>query len=263
VRSAAASSPSLFELPAAAGPRRARIFVVVTLNLILAGAGIAMIASYLSAWAEAEERARPVGKRVEAPPPVQEAAPVGQTPVPETLLASSVGSSVAPPAGAAEAESESAEADQSSTERRSGGSEAKKSAGGGIDLAAPVDPWPDAGAGGSTPARRSRDQEAAWLRGKIGELAGANRGQLQRCASGALKTTPAGEPLAGQVDIRFRIMPDGRSTAVRSIANTTSSPALAECLVDVVEGWTFPAGAEGPHDFVWPFRFRAVAEPDK
>ncbi len=65
-------TPSLFELPVAPRARLARVLVVLALDLVLAGAGIAMIVSYLSARDQAETRNVPAGARgadSPAPPP--------------------------------------------------------------------------------------------------------------------------------------------------------------------------------------------------
>jgi len=54
-----ALTPSLFELPVAPRARLARVLVVLALDLVLAGAGIAMIASYLSARERAQAHSAP------------------------------------------------------------------------------------------------------------------------------------------------------------------------------------------------------------
>ena len=228
---AAASSPSLFELPAAHGPRRARIFVVVTLNLILAGAGVAMIVSYFARRAAAVEKQSEPSDRVEAPSPVPsttaeiEPPPPAQSNAEDTVLAASVGTGSPSPAARKKAAPRKPDS-ESPREARSGSGPADKP----LDLAAEID-----------------------------ALASRHQRQLQSCYQQAAKTLEPETPLEGRVDIRFTIMPDGRATGGRAVANTTGSEALGSCLVEVVESWSFPPGAAKPLDFVWPFRFRSRA----
>ena len=257
-RSAAASSPSLFELPAARGPRMARIFVVMTLNLILAGAGAAMIASYLSARADATERANTGAKNegagVVEPAPAPTAAPA---PAPETVLSASVGvatdTNAAPkPVSAGVTEKPAkAKKDAGSPAGRGGPGSSGGAGSGSGDLTNKFGlPAADAGVAAELPGQ---DQFAA----EISALAGRHQRRLHGCYQQAAKTESPEQPLEGRVDIKFRIMPDGTAIGGRAIANTTGSSLLASCLVAVVESWSFTPGASKPHNFVWPFRFRA------
>lgn len=257
VRSAATSSPSLFELPAARGPRIARIVVVITLNLILTGAGIAMIASYIAARADAEEKARPVEKRAASDEGASAptAAPTPDTPVEDKVLASSVGASVSAPVPAAAGAAHGAKDAKKKEKTASGGNPAGLKPDSINGLGMPVDPWPDAGAGKPTDGSPS---EVERFTAQIDALATRHQRQLHGCYRTALKSNEPKQPLEGRVDIRFRIMPDGSSQSVRTVANTTRSDVLSGCLVAVVDGWRFPTGASKPLDFVWPFRFRAT-----
>lgn len=258
VRSAAASSPSLFELPAARGPRVARIVIVVTLNLILAGAGIAMIASYLAARADAEEKAKPVGKQAAAP--TSAVAPKAAPAPDDTVLAASVGSAVSAEAPAP-ATPEPAANDAKTKKKPVAASSGARREGGPGDGLTPVDPWPNAGGGGGSGGGEPTIDPAAEtqrFRSQIDQLATRHQRQLHGCYRSALKSAEPGRPLEGRVDIRFRIMPDGSARSVRTVANTTDSKVLSGCLVGVVDSWRFPPGASKPLDFVWPFRFRAT-----
>src|SRR5687768_11082929 len=64
----AGRSMSLFDLPASPAARLTRIIAVVALDLVLVGAGIAMIVSYLNA----RERGRGAPRQVEAEGPAAE-----------------------------------------------------------------------------------------------------------------------------------------------------------------------------------------------
>ena len=113
----------------------------------------------------------------------------------------------------------------------------------------------DAGAG--EPGAADPDEAVEELGDRIRSLVARNDGQLQRCYSQAAKAYTPDQPLEGEVAIGFEVMPTGEARNVRSVRNTTGSDQLAQCLVAVVAGWSFPQTAlPGPVEFVWPFRFR-------
>lgn len=255
----------------------ARIFVVLALDAILVGAGVAMIAAYLSARHEAAERAAPpepppAGAEVEVGP----ARPVGTaSPDAATLAAAgdagagaatARGATTPPRSGEPKTEkgtSRGAKPPAAGSHPGSASPGSGSASGGGASTPDPTDaaepgaddpketPPPAADAG--TPD----EEEVSRFAARINAVVARHRSQLQRCYERASKTTSPEEPLEGRVDIRFRIMPNGSAQQARPVANTTGSEILAGCLVAVVESWEFPTGASAPLDFVWPFRFRA------
>ncbi len=81
--------------------------------------------------------------------------------------------------------------------------------------------------------------------------------QLSKCYQHAAKQGSPTKPLKGRVDIQFVIMPDGTASSVRAIANTTGSDQLANCVVKLIESWSFPSPGAEEIAFVWPFVFKA------
>lgn len=252
----------------------ARIFVVLALDAILVGAGIAMIAAYLSSRHEAAERAEPPPR-----PPASAEVEVGPArPVPasgpDAAVAAAGDAKVAAAAAARPAGTpprrgpKAAEKGADHHESEPSGATAHPGSGGGSgggsakpDRSDAADPKaagdsPEA-AGPAPDAGEPADEEVSRFAARINAVVARHRSQLQRCYERASKTTSPEQPLEGRVDIRFRIMPNGTAEKARPVANTTGSEILAGCLVAVVESWEFPAGASAPLDFVWPFRFRA------
>jgi hypothetical protein len=271
---ASSGSSSLFELPAARGPRMARIVVVLALDLILAGAGIAMILSYLLARQEVERAAATPARSASAEVEVGPALPVvaGDEGAEEAAAKGAAGSPVAeqgerlPAARASGAVSREDEDRRREPERRSAAKSPPRAGDEDAedDESGAAGPEPgeeraasrDAGAASAGDAGIPTDDEVARFAGRIDAVVARHQSQLHRCYERASKTSSPEEPLAGRVDIRFRIMPDGTADSARPVANSTGSEVLAGCLVAVIETWDFPRGASAPLEFVWPFRFR-------
>lgn len=118
------------------------------------------------------------------------------------------------------------------------------------------------GAAGDTPEEtpevrpgQAPDEEVARLAGQIGRVVDRNRASLGRCYQRAAKGQGADWALEGQVEIRLTVLPNGGAANVRPASNDTGSDVLADCLVNLVRSWQFPAHGYDPIDFVWPFVF--------
>ncbi len=70
---------------------------------------------------------------------------------------------------------------------------------------------------------------------------------VQRCYEARLQGDPW---VTGRIEV-FWTVREGHATRVKVERNTTDDDALADCLVEAVEGWAMPAGIEG--SVTWPF----------
>ena len=82
--------------------------------------------------------------------------------------------------------------------------------------------------------------------------------RLKRVYETWLKRDPT---LAGQLKIRFTIMPDGTVANVTVVSSTTKNSEFDETLVRYIKRWSFPAmeGGGSPVEVVYPFVFEAQA----
>ncbi len=121
--------------------------------------------------------------------------------------------------------------------------------------AAPVAPAPDAGVE-EEPLKNSPEdvaRVAKLVESEVGRL----QDKLERCyADAALRRPGAAGALAGRLDVRFTIAPDGSASQVRVVRNTTDSSVLAACVKRLVSGFRIEEGPPEPMDFSWPFVFR-------
>lgn len=263
-----AASASLFELPPSRRGRATRLAVVLGLDAILVGVGIALILSYANARQEARRgrggntAAHPVttGSSVEilAPTPVGPTAPETATP---------------PAAGDLEPSARTSRA-----RSRSGQSASSRTDPGPPEPDSSRIPSPDRGA---APAEsnegprilseeneaprilseekeaptESKDADMEMLTRKVAGVVNSHRSQFERCSRQVAK---AAGPVQGNVVIRFAIQSDGRAADVRTSSNTTGSDRLAACLVAQFESWSFPEhGGSEPVAFLWPLVFKA------
>jgi hypothetical protein len=89
-----------------------------------------------------------------------------------------------------------------------------------------------------------------------------SKARFDHCYADAARAYTPEQPLAGEVDIAFRVMPTGDVENAAAVRNTTGSDKLAACLVSVLSAWTFPDnGLTEPASFVRPFRFDAENQP--
>ena len=70
-----------------------------------------------------------------------------------------------------------------------------------------------------------------------------HRAELRACYERALKRGPAG--LQGKIVVEVTIGPKGKVVSVKAVENTTGDAALAEALVEKIQGWRFPAPKGG------------------
>ncbi len=73
---------------------------------------------------------------------------------------------------------------------------------------------------------------------QINRLHSRSRSKLGGCYTRATKGLPDDQPLDGEVDIAFEVMPTGEVKDIQAVRNTTLSAELADCVVSVVAEWT-------------------------
>jgi hypothetical protein len=123
----------------------------------------------------------------------------------------------------------------------------------------PVDPYgnpsdpppPDA-----APAPGDDDPRTVDLASEVDRKSAQSQSRFNHCYEDAAKAYTPDQPLAGEVDIAFRVMPTGEVQNAAAVKNTTGSDRLADCLSTVISAWAFPASdLTEPAVFVRPFRF--------
>ncbi|MBL4636973.1 MAG: TonB family protein [Kofleriaceae bacterium] len=140
------------------------------------------------------------------------------------------------------------------------------SAGSGSDSAGSASsgnsPAPDASVAtdpaGTEPDVLSPEEEAKRVRitaSKVTRVVASHSGQLGRCYRSAQKVTTPDRPIEGVVQVAFSIQSDGSAQSVRVRSNSTTSPALGQCVVGLVRTWRFPMSPGPALDFIWPFEF--------
>jgi TonB family protein len=285
-------SPSLFELPVSRRARTLRIAVVLTLDVVLAGAGAAMIASYFNARAEASKPIAHVAPEAEAEAgaPKHEAEvevtaprvvrpglpgePKTQVPVPVVVQkpehgkpgtggGSGTGTGGKPGPG------------EPSVGEVLGGVARRVDAGVAVTPPPPPPIGPDAGgastgpvepppppppaaidAGVAAPPPDPTDAEQSLANG-VQRTVEAHMAQVRRCWENAAKSSSDTNLPEGTVEVEFAVLPTGRPANVNVVQNGTGSDQLGVCVVALVNSWEFPAHDGDPVVFVWPFLFRA------
>jgi outer membrane biosynthesis protein TonB len=246
--------------------------LVLVLDAILAGAGVVMLLSYLEArqGGRAPNRASAgavePGSQVSTP---EAARPEGANPEP-------------PPAPAPEPESASPPEPQPKPSQARPPEEAKPRAkparpetskpGARSDSSSGAEPTDGELLGMAPGWERDPDQalqpaaavhppeaDVEELTGALRRVVDRHQRELEDCHAAASNSAGPDRLLEGRIDIRFTLMPGGRSADVRPVANTTGSAALAECVVAGVRSWSFPATAAAPLELEWPFLFRPAA----
>jgi hypothetical protein len=273
------SSMSLFELPVSRGARVARIAIVIALDLVLVGAGIAMIVSYLNA------RDRATGATVVAPPD----AGVGQATIEDSTPTPVAGrqppSADEPPSrGPGQpAGRDPAPSRPDPTPSRPDPTSPRPDPPPPRPDPAPArpdprppapdptpppvteppdDPDPDPPGEGPVdpyddpPTGEPTDQEMEIFTGRVSLVFKAHRAQMERCYEQAAKLSQTDDPLRGAIDVRFKVDQGGKARDVRAVSNNTGSQQLAQCVTALVSSWDFPlAPGSQPIDLMWPFRF--------
>lgn len=121
------------------------------------------------------------------------------------------------------------------------------------DAAATVDPYePDAAPVDPDDRPPASDQVIS----EVGAQLSRSQGRMERCYSQATKGLPDDQPLEGEVDIAFEVVPTGETRGVQVARNTTGSGQLATCLADLVLDWTFTPFEGASIDLLRTFRFR-------
>jgi|GEM_PF-3423778 len=266
-----ATSPSLFELPVSPGARAVRIAVVLVLDALLLIAGIAMIVSYLNDRDHARTRPRESGgahthKSDAASVVFAEPVPVKTGSTTPTLTSER-------PTGPRVTRSgkrrkrvrrrvKHQRRDAAKHGRRPVDAAVPGPADAGVshksaalDAGGAVASAADAGPGGDPYA--PSDAEVAILARQIRLVVNRERRLLSRCYHRAAKMTTVEKAPRGRVEIRFEVLPDGKTINVSPHGNTTGSNLLASCVANLIRNWKFPShsGKRGI-PFVWPFDFR-------
>jgi hypothetical protein len=130
--------------------------------------------------------------------------------------------------------------------------------------AAPPPPPPDAPDPGAPPDAAvappadapDDDPRTEDLANAVEKKSVASQSRFERCYADAAKAYTPDQPLAGEVDIAFRVMPTGEVQNAAAVRNDTGSTTLGDCLSAVLSAWTFPNnGLTEATVVVRPFRF--------
>jgi hypothetical protein len=76
-------------------------------------------------------------------------------------------------------------------------------------------------------------------------------GQLQYCYEKQLKVTPT---LEGRIEVGWQVAGGAVTGKPFVISNTSNDAELAECVIQKIRRWTFPADVEG--EMSYPFLFQ-------
>jgi outer membrane biosynthesis protein TonB len=247
-----ALSPSLFELPVSPGARRARVGMLLALNLLLAGGGIALFNGYLDKReqaAHASEAGTPSEQANESDsvPPTPVVKPVGDN----ALKAADAGPSAAPPSDAARASGPAPTPTPAPTPAPKPDTVATRVVDAGPPPRQARRPAP------AEPPGEDEGKRVQVLASQISLVVSRHQGQLTRCYQNAAKANGPGQPLEGRIRLQFSIHPDGKARSVGVVSDDTGSRVLSKCLVGLVGSWTFPSSGSDALDFVWPFDFQA------
>ena len=257
------ASSSVFELPVAPGARALRVTLVLVLDLVLAGSGVAMAAS----WWKSRERAAPVVAqqtpdatpvKVELATPGRDAARIATGPRPDARPATATtrqpdgggGTTTTIPTprpvdagGFVNPFPRPIDAAPVITPPRP------------IDAAPVVVLPPDAAPVGTSPADGALVTSDEFA-DKVQAVVQGNMGAIKRCYERAAKQGTNTQPLEGKVVVNASVTTQGAATNVVVVENTTGSEDLQSCVQALVQSWSFPAAPEET-DFVWPFVFKA------
>ena len=290
-----AESPSLFELPSSRPSRLLRVATVLTLDVILAGAGVAMIVSYFNARAEAAAPLVAAASGPDAAPrrqadvevsPPKVLRPGDKTPRPVDVppVSSKPPGPSTPSTPTTPPKKPPASGGGTSTPGDDGNAtpdEVLGGLGGGrrpdagpppppppvpIPDAAPPPPPPDPGttpapadAAVDTPPPPPPDTtlEEQSLANGVQRTVEGHMAQVRRCWENAAKSSSDENLPEGTIEIEFTVQPGGSAVGVKIVQNQTGSDQLATCVVALVSSWDFPRHEGDPVVFVWPFLFKA------
>lgn len=260
-----ASSASLFELPVSRGARLVRSAMILGLNLLLLGGGIALTLEYLHKRDRAARASLPGATLAEEEPSLVQV-------LIDAGISGSGGDDKPESGGKGTAAHTSSgkqrdDANVSTTRKPNDSPSLSQRMDSG--MSGRPTPKPDTGSAPTTgkndAAQRDKtplspEEEAAQVRvlaAQISLVVERHQGQLARCYQSASKVTTPDKPIVGRINVRFAVQGDGRASSVRTDSNDTGSSALENCLLGLVRSWTFPATGGESLDFVWPFEFQA------
>jgi outer membrane biosynthesis protein TonB len=241
--------------------------MVLALDAVLAGSGIAMIAAYLDARAEA---ARPLPVAVAKPQPPKSQSPGPEGPKREGNVEVAPPRVIRPgtPAATPPAHVDGPKASPPPPGKPPVVTPPPKQPpprppeGPSLPPAAPPDaavavtpppPPPDAA---PPPPTEPADAEQALANGVQRTVEG-HMGQVRRCWENVAKSSADSNLPEGVVEIQFAVLANGNPSSVQVVQNQTGAPALADCVVALVQSWDFPKHDGDPVVFVWPFFFKA------
>ncbi len=81
------------------------------------------------------------------------------------------------------------------------------------------------------------DEGSDTIPNQINSQHSGSRSRLSRCYTQATKGLPDDQPLDGEVDISFEVMPTGEVKNIQVVRNTTFSTQLSDCIVGIVDDW--------------------------
>ena len=204
------------------------IVVILVIDLALAATGAVLLAKGLGGKSTPGATSQTTGSAEPAPAPP---APAAATPAP------------APPptqvAAAAPAEPITAPAN--------GSAEPAAPPATGSATAAKTDKHHHHPATPAKPAIGPQDPYAHPLDNEVDLQATRAQGAFKRCADAAAAH--------GKIQIAFQVTTEGRTTHIASVEDSTGSPTLAPCLMDIIARWSFAVHPSVTTDFVRPFTY--------
>jgi hypothetical protein len=263
---AALASVSLFELPVSRGARWARILAVLALNAVLAGAGIAMIVSYLHARERAQTApptaSDPGMAEVEVLAPVPAKAPPDPSAKDRTGAPGQQDQQAPGTTGERSAPARDPRTPGASRSRSPHAEHQEQPARSGMAAGVAPDQAPSnaAAPGDHTAAVPASNHDTQRITREVALIVNRHTEQLQRCYHQAARAAASDpdNPIAGRLAIHVEIAVSGRATNVHPVENTTGSEPLARCVTTLFESWTYPRppGNESL-ELVWPIQFKA------
>lgn len=283
-------SASLFALPVSQGARRIRVGLILGINLLMVGAGIALLLGYFDKRAESAKvvvtggdsantasnsnspTTPPAGTVVDAgasktsgstrstnSPSTESDSARKRAVTNESETSPASGKTSKPDAGAAKNPAKPNRPTSPTEPRVPTNPQVSRT-----DAGVSQPPRPrstDAGQGAATQDQtltpEEQERHVQLVAGRIGLVVERHQSHLGRCYESALKQGNPKDPLQGRIDLHFSVQPNGTATGIRVRSNNTGSKVLASCLVGLVRSWTFPSSGSEALDFVWPFEFQA------
>ena len=280
----AGKSMSLFDLPPTPAARLTRVIAVVALDLVLVGAGVAMIVSYLNARdrsggepRKAETGAPAAEIEIHDPQPV---GPQGRPAAPSQRPAPAVPDRSRPTAtdprpkqpGGPTGTGSAGELELPPPIVRSGSALAADAGAVKPPDPGPPDPYADDQELGTPPqvdagteaevstgsghaAGPLDDASMEALTRQIALVVRRNESQLQRCYRQVAKGSGQ---VQGKIVIRFKLQPEGQASGVGVDSNDTGSDRLGQCVAALFQGLALPEhGATEAIEYTWPVVFKA------